>query len=401
MWKTAFCLGMVLSLEAFGSSCNIFSVEGVLASFKENTRERELLVNASELRKAQSAREMRSPRPEVSLGFEKGDESFSQNEITAEILFNIDEYRKLGYVKKRAEKESELAKISAQGNFIERVLEGSTALFKSSQNAEFLKSIEAVERLIESSVRNYERRSLRSRDEEVALSSLLMMKKNIALKKALIEEEISSDKARLARWGKGNCELDLKEISLILKEIESYKTSNKEETLKLKELDLKKDLLSLNSDIDYKNSFSNFKIGPTFARDNLSGEKELRFGVALSFDFPSFDQKREVGFKEQTLKMAALERSYSKESYDIEKRILEQKIDKYQRMIKAFSGQNKAEDELLKLKRIFDQGVLSPIVYIDSYRSFLDSLESVMAAQNVVFESHLKLRGLYEENNIL
>jgi hypothetical protein len=41
---------------------------------------------------------MRSPRPEVSLGFEKGDESFSQNEITAEILFNIDEYRKLGYV---------------------------------------------------------------------------------------------------------------------------------------------------------------------------------------------------------------------------------------------------------------------------------------------------------------
>jgi hypothetical protein len=68
--------------------------------------------------------------------------------------------------------------------------------------------------------------------------------------------------------------------------------------------------------------------------------------------------------------------------------------------LKQINSAQKVESDIMKMKKSFDMGIISPLVYLDSYRSYVDYLETSQEAQLRVFETYLKIRGAYVENTI-
>lgn len=399
MWKTACLLALLLSFEVYANSCGITDVEGLVVSLKDTAEEREFKEKSALYIRNWKERSIYKPRPEVGLGFEGNKSDFSKNEVTAEVLFNLDDYRKYSALKKSTDAEGELKELEFKNSQGERLVEGASALFRRSQNAYFLKRIDSILSALDSSLKNYERRSLRSRDEEIALTSLRLMKKSMLLKRNILEDEISSDALFLGRWNKQDCELKNETIRALLKETQRRAKAHSTGSLKESELAYKVDFQKAQVDYDRKSRFSNFKIGPTLAREKTDGGAETRFGIAVSMDFPQFGGNAEASFGEVAGELAQIEKKIAQKELSAQKRILEERIARNLNLLEEL-GQDKEEGEILKMKKSFDQGLISPLVYLESYRNYVDSLESLIHARNQIFESDLKLRGFYENSSL-
>ncbi|AUN98423.1 hypothetical protein C0V70_09960 [Bacteriovorax stolpii] len=399
MWKSACLMAFLLIFEVQANSCGITNVEGLVVSLKDTAEEKEFKAASSRYTRDWKERSLYRPRPEVGIGFEGNKDDFGKNEITAEILFNLDEYRKYSLLKKSAEAEGELKSIEFKNSQTERLIEGASALFRRSQNAYFLKRIDSILLALDSSLKNYERRSLRSRDEEISLTSLKLMKKSMLLKRNALEDEISSDRAFLSRWNKQDCELKNDELLALLKEVKGRTKDLSQGSIKENELAYRAEFQKAQSDYERKPRISNLKIGPTFAREKSEGASETRIGIAVSMDFPQFGKTAESSFNEVSGELAQVEKKIALRELSTEKSILEGRIARNLKMLEDL-GQEKEESELQKMKKNFDQGLISPLVYLESYRNYVDSLESMIQARNQVFESDLKLRGFYENNSL-
>ncbi|MBY0414940.1 MAG: hypothetical protein K2Q18_12290, partial [Bdellovibrionales bacterium] len=84
---------------------------------------------------------------------------------------------------------------------------------------------------------------------------------------------------------------------------------------------------------------------------------------------------------------------------EIDKIIVEDRFKKYSESLRSLPSQDKLESDIRKIKKSFDAGVVSPLVYLESYRSYVDFLEVSEEVRLNVLESYLKLRGLYVETN--
>lgn len=402
MWKSAFCLGMLLSLEARATSCNVKSIDEVTAMFKNSPQEKQYQeVNLKLIERAKLKNALRA-RPEFAASFDADKSEFKNNELNVELLFNIDEYRKYGLQKDAAEAEAELKIIENKNSSIERLIDSSISYFKVAQNSHFNKKIDTLLSTVRSSEEAYNRRSIRSRDDEIVLNSLRLLKDNLTLKKAMLEDQIASDQAVLANFEVPACDVDYEKLSLALSDIstESFTSINDSNSLKLQELKLKEQFVFKSADFESKNKISNFKIGPVFSREVSQGETEHRFGVGLSMDLPTFDNSPNGQFTE-TVKQASVGESVrSKTIVFNQHKYLVERLKKYSGILKQINSTQKVEGNIMKMKKSFDMGVISPLVYLDSYRSYVDYLETSQEAQLRVFETYLKLRGAYVENTI-
>lgn len=402
MWKTAFCLGMLLSLEANATSCNVKNIDDVAAMLKNSPQEKQYQeVNLRLIERAKLKNALRS-RPELSVSFDADKSEFKNNELNVELLFSIDEYRKYGLQKGAADAEADLKIIENRNSSIERLIDSSLSYFKMAQNSHFNKKIESLLSTVKSSEEAYNKRSIRSRDDEIVLNSLRLLKDNLTLKKAMLEDQISSDQAALARFEVPDCELDYESISKTLSEIstENFSSINDSNSLKLQELRLKEQFVFKNADFESKNKLSNVKIGPVFSREVSQGETEHRFGVGLSMDIPTFDNSTNGQFTEAVKQAGAGESLRSKTVVISQHKYLVERLKKYSAILKQINSTQKVEGNIIKMKKSFDMGVISPLVYLDSYRSYVDYLETSQEAQLRVFETYLKLRGAYVENTI-
>ena len=216
MWKTAFCLGMLLSLEAYASSCNVKSIDDVTVMFKNSPQEKQYQeVNLMLIERAKLKNVLRA-RPEFSASFDADKSEFKNNELNVELLFNIDEYRKYGLQKDAAAVEAELKIVENRNNSIQRLIDSSVSYFKVAQNSHFNKKIENLLFTVRSSEEAYSRRSIRSRDDEIVLNSLRLLKDNLTLKKAMLEDQIASDQAVLANFEVPACDMDYENLSKTL-----------------------------------------------------------------------------------------------------------------------------------------------------------------------------------------
>ena len=401
MWKTAFCLGMLLSLEAYATSCNVKSIDDVTAMFKNSPQEKQYQeVNLMLIERAKLKNVLRA-RPEFSASFDADKSEFKNNELNVELLFNIDEYRKYGLQKDAAAVEAELKIVENRNSSIQRLIDSSVSYFKVAQNSHFNKKIENLLFTVRSSEEAYSRRSIRSRDDEIVLNSLRLLKDNLTLKKTMLEDQIASDQAILANFEVPFCDVDYENLSKTLIDIplESFTSINDSNSLKLQELKLKEQFVFKSADFESKNRLSNFKIGPVFSREVSQGETEHRFGVGLSMDLPTFDNSTNGQFTE-AVKLAGIgESSRSKAVAVNQHKYLVERLKKYSGILKQINSTQKVEGNIMKMKKSFDMGVISPLVYLDSYRSYVDYLETSQDAQLRVFETYLKLRGAYVENN--
>lgn len=398
MWKTACLLAFLFSFESYANTCGIVNAEGLIATLKESLEEKEYKQRSSLYVSDWKERSLYSPRPEIGLSFEGNKDDMGKNEVSADILFNLDEYSKYSSLKKNVEAEGQIKALELQSEQVKRLIEGAGALFRRSQNVIFLKRLDAILLDLNSSLKNYENRSLRSRDEEVALTSLRLMRKSMVLKRSALEDEIEADRTFLSRWNKEECELPNETIQSLLKESSSRAKDKGAGSLKEDELTFKANLKISQAEFEKKNRFSNLKVGPTFKREKSEEGAETRLGLAVTMDFPQFGSV-ESSFLSASTHLAKVEKDISLKEFAAEKRILEERVARNLKLLHAF-GEDKEGSEILKLKKNFDQGLISPLVYLESYRNYVDSLESLIHARNQVFESDLKLRGLYEKNSL-
>lgn len=402
MWKTAFCLGILLSFEANAISCNIKNIDDMTVMFKNSSQEKLYQeVNLRLIEKTKLKNALRA-RPELSASFDVDKSKFKNNELSVELLFNIDEYRKYGLQKDVANAEAELKIIESRNSSIERMIDSSLSYFKVAQNSHFNKKIDTLLTTVRSSEDAYNRRSIRSRDDEIVLNSLRLLKDNLTLKKIMLEDQIASDQAVLGNFEVPACDVDYEKLSTALSDIstENFSSINDSNSLKLQELKLKEQFVFKSADFESKNKFSNFKIGPVFSREVSQGETEHRFGVGLSMDIPSFDNSTNGQFTEAIKQASVGESARSRIIAVNQHRYMVERLKKYLDILKKINSTQKVESNIMKMKKSFDIGVISPLVYLDSYRSYVDYLETSQEAQLRVFETYLKLRGAYVENTI-
>lgn len=402
MWKTAFCCGMLLSLEVSAASCNVKTIDDVAAIFKNSPQEKQYQeINLKLIERAKQKNVLKK-RPELSASFDADKSKFKNNELNIELLFNIDEYRKYSLQKDAAETEAQLKIIENKNASIDRLIESSVAFFKVAQNSHFNKKIESLLGTVKSSEEAYSRRSIRSRDDEIVLNSLRLIKDNLTLKKAMLEDQIAADQSTMANLEVASCEIDYEDLSKAITGVseERFSYIDDSNSLKLQELKLKEEFIFKSADFESKNRISNLKIGPVFSREVLQGETEHRFGLGLSMDLPTFDNSANTQFFEVTKQAGSRETARSKLISINQHQYLLGRLKKYSGILKQINSTQKIEANIIKMKKSFDMGVISPLVYLDSYRSYVDYLETSQEAQLRVFETYLKLRGTYVENTI-
>lgn len=402
MWKTAFCLGMVLSLEVNASSCNLKSIDEVTLFFKNSPQEKSYQdINQKLIEKTRAQGQLRN-RPELSVSFDADKSEFKNNEISVSLLFSVDEFRKYALQKDAAESEALLKNIEIKNSTVERLIESSLSYFKVSQNAYFNRKIDSLLATVKSSEEAYNRRSIRSRDDEIVLNSLRLIRDNLVLKKAMLEDQVAADSVRMASTRAPDCVVNYEEMGKLLAEVSAQKIDAIDESnsLKLQELKQKEQLVSKTADFESKNRLTNFKIGPVFSREVSGGETEHRFGVGLSMDIPTLDNSANTQFTEVVKSAGSHEIGRLKIDVINQHNYQVSRLKKYTEILKQINSTQKVESDIMKMKKSFDMGIISPLVYLDSYRSYVDYLETSQEAQLRVFETYLKIRGAYVENTI-
>ena len=402
MWKTAFCLGMVLSIDVNASSCSLKSLDEVTLFFKNSPQEKRYQdINQRLIEKSSTQGQLRN-RPEFSVSFDADKSEFKNNELSVSLLFSVDEYRKYGLQKDVAESEALLKNLEIKNTTVERLIESSLSYFKVSQNAYFNRKIDSLLVTVRSSEEVYNRRSIRSRDDEIVLNSLRLIKDNLVLKKAMLEDQVAADTVRMASLRVPECVVNYEEMGKLLAEVsvENIGAIDESNSLKLQELKQKEQFVFKTADFESKNRLTNLKIGPVFSREVSQGETEHRFGLGLSMDIPTFDNSANTQFTEVVKSAGSHEVGRLKTDVINQHNYNISRLKKYTEILKQINSAQKVESDIMKMKKSFDMGIISPLVYLDSYRSYVDYLETSQEAQLRVFETYLKIRGAYVENTI-
>jgi hypothetical protein len=402
MWKTAFCFGMLFSLEVNAITCNVKSIDDVAALFKNSPQEKQYQeMNSLLIERAKQKKSLRS-RPELSASFDADESELKNNELSVELQFNIDEYRKYSLQRSVSEAEAELRRVEVKNSAIERLTESSLSYFKIAQNSYFYKKLEALLVTVKSSEEAYNKRSIRSRDDEIVLNSLRLLKDNLVLKKTMLEDQMAADQALMASYEFMDCDVDYENLSKTLVDINTgiFSSIDESNSLKLQELKLKEQFVFKTADFESKNRISNFKIGPVFSREVSQGVTENRFGVGISMDLPILDNSVNGRFTE-VVKQAEVSEIFRAKKLAINHHLyLVERLKKYSGILKQINSSQKVEANIMKMKKSFDMGVISPLVYLDSYRSYVDYLQTSQEAQLKFVETYFKLRGAYVENTI-
>lgn len=399
MWKTAFFLGMMISLGVKADTCNIQNIEGIVSLLKQSPQENQYRDATDRLLELRYEQETRRGRPEFTGGFNLDKDNSSNNEITAELLFIIDDYRNYGARKKISLSGKWLKALEFQKDQNERLSQVAVSLFKISQNQFFLEKVEGLINTILSSESIYRSRPIRSREDEIILSSLGLLKNNLILKKARLQDYIFEDKLIIKKWDDISCIIDYKTFTSIINELDFQPNANSE-LLSMKELQLKAEVVQSSTVLEARRYFSNLKIGPSFSRDRNNEVDEYRLGVQLEFDFPSMNNSNSE-YIQQTKSLANLDNKRGERNAELERSLFQERFKKYSESLANLPSIEKLETDIKKIKKSFDAGVVSPLVYLDSYRSFIDFLEVSEDVRLNVLQSYLKLRGLYVENNSL
>lgn len=399
MWKKAFFFGMMISLGVKANTCNIQNIEGVISLLKQSPQEKHYKDATDRLLELKYEQETRRSRPEFAAGFNLDKDNSSNNEITAELLFSIDDYRNYGARKKLSLSDREIKAIEFQKDYNERLNQVAVSLFKISQNQFFLEKVEGLINTILSSESIYRNRPIRSREDEIVLSSLGLLKNNLILKKSRLQDNIFEDKLIIKKWDDISCVIDYKTFTSIINELK-FQVQTSSELLSMRELQLKAEVVQSSTELETRRYFSNLKIGPSFSRDRNNEVDEYRLGVQVEFDFPSINNSNS-DFIQQTKNLASLENKRGERVAELERSLSQERFKKYSESLADLPSIEKLETDIKKIKKSFDTGVVSPLVYLDSYRSFIDFLEVSEDVRLSVLISYLKLRGLYVENNSL
>lgn len=399
MWKTAFFFGMMISLGVKADTCNIQNIEGIVSLLKQSPQEKHYRDATDRLFELKYEQETRRSRPEFSGGFNLDKDNSSNNEITAELLFNIDDYQNYGARKKLSLSDKGLKVFEFQKGHNERLNQVAVSLFKISQNQFFLEKVEGLINTILSSESIYRNRPLRSREDEIILSSLGLLKNNLILKKARLQDYIFEDKLIIKNWDNISCNIDYKTFTTIINKLDFQPNANSE-LFSMKELQLKAEVVQSSAKLETRRYFSNLKIGPSISRDRNNDEDEYRLGIQLEFDFPSMNYSN-FDFIQQTQNLANIDSKRAEKIAEFERSLFQERFKKYSESLADLPSIEKLETNIKKIKKSFDAGVISPLVYLDSYRSFIDFLEVSEDVRLNVLQSYLKLRGLYAENNSL
>lgn len=399
MWKTAFFFGMMISLGVKANTCNIQNIEGIVSLLKQSPREKHYKDATDRLLELKYEQETRRSRPEFAAGFNLDKDNSSNNEITAELLFSIDDYRNYGARKKLSLSDREIKAIEFQKDHNERLNQVAVSLFKISQNQFFLEKVEGLINTILSSESIYRNRPIRSREDEIILSSLGLLKNNLILKKSRLQDNIFEDKLIIKKWDDISCVIDYKTFTSIINELK-FQAKTSSELLSMRELQLKSEVIQSSTELETRRYFSNLKIGPSFSRDRNNKVDEYRLGVQVEFDFPSINNSNS-DYIQQTKNLASLENKREERVAEFERSLSQERFKKYSESLADLPSIEKLEADIRKIKKSFDAGVVSPLVYLDSYRSFIDFLEVSEDVRLNVLLSYLKLRGLYVENNSL
>lgn len=399
MWKIAFVLGMMLSLGVSANTCNVSSIEGVVALLRESPQEKHFKEVAGRLLALKHEEETRKSRPEFVAGLSLDTDNIKNQEMTAELLFNVDDVKKYSTRKKLSSAERSLRDTEYAKDFNERLSQAVLSMFKISQQQYLLEKIDGLLSTISSSESIYRNRPIRSRDDEIVLSSLSLLKTNLSLKKAKFQENVYENELLLKKWDNADCSISYRIFSEIIKNLR-FDLASDEKLLSYRELKLKAEILQRAAQLESRRFFNNLKIGPGLSREKSDESTVTRFGVTLSFDLPSFDRSySNQNYIEQAQSLAVLEKARNEKSAGLDKKIIEEKFKKYSGILQGLPSQEKLESDVRKMKKSFDAGVVSPLVYLESYRSYLDFLEVSEDVRLNVLQSYLTLRGLYVENN--
>ena len=397
MWKTAFIIGMMLSLGASANTCNTQSIEGVIALLKQSPQEKHLKDTTDRFLELKYEQETRRSRPEFSAGLNLDKDNAKNQEITAELLFSIDDLRNYSLREKLNTADRSLKTTDYLKDSNDRLSQTAISMFKISQNKFLLEKIDGLLTTINSSESIYKSRAIRSRDDEIVLSSLGLLKSNLILKKARLQDHIFENQLILKKWDNVDCLVDYNNFSELIKNLK-FNSMDDSQLISMKELQLKADVIQNTIQLESRRYFSNFKIGPSFSREKTDESSLVRFGVSLSFDIPTLNNSN-YNYIQQAESLATLEKARKEKVVEIDKFIVEDRFKKYSESLRSLPSQDKLESDIRKIKKSFDAGVVSPLVYLESYRSYVDFLEVSEDVRLNVLESYLKLRGLYVETN--
>ena len=397
MWKTAFIIGMMLSLGASANTCNTQSIEGVIALLKQSPQEKHLKDTTDRFLELKYEQETRRSRPEFSAGLNLDKDNVKNQEITAELLFSIDDLRNYSLREKINTADRSLKTTDYLKDSNDRLSQTAISMFKISQNKFLLEKIDGLLTTINSSESIYKSRAIRSRDDEIVLSSLGLLKSNLILKKARLQDHIFENQLILKKWDNVDCLVDYNNFSELIKNLK-FNSMDDSQLISMKELQLKADVIQNTIQLESRKYFSNFKIGPSFSREKTDESSLVRFGVSLSFDIPTLNNSN-YNYIQQAESLATLEKARKEKVVEIDKIIVEDRFKKYSESLRSLPSQDKLESDIRKIKKSFDAGVVSPLVYLESYRSYVDFLEVSEEVRLNVLESYLKLRGLYVETN--
>ena len=397
MWKTAFIIGMMLSLGASANTCNTQSIEGVITLLKQSPQEKHLKDTTDRFLELKYEQETRRSRPEFSAGLNLDKDNVKNQEITAELLFSIDDLRNYSLREKINTADRSLKTTDYLKDSNDRLSQTAISMFKISQNKFLLEKIDGLLTTINSSESIYKSRAIRSRDDEIVLSSLGLLKSNLILKKARLQDHIFENQLILKKWDNVDCLVDYNNFSELIKNLK-FNSMDDSQLISMKELQLKADVIQNTIQLESRRYFSNFKIGPSFSREKTDESSLVRFGVSLSFDIPTLNNSN-YNYIQQAESLATLEKARKEKVVEIDKIIVEDRFKKYSESLRSLPSQDKLESDIRKIKKSFDAGVVSPLVYLESYRSYVDFLEVSEDVRLNVLESYLKLRGLYVETN--
>lgn len=403
MWKTVFCFGLLFSLEGLANTCNIKTIDDVAALFKNSSEEKKINKIGLELAEKSELKAIQRGRPELEVTFDADKSELKNNELGVSLLFDIDHYRRYGVQKKMASIQAHVLRNESESAANQRLLESALSYFKVAQNSYFNQKIEDLLDTVKSSEEAYDRRMIKGRDDELVLNSLRLIRDNLVLKKAMLEDQIEFDQSLLAFYKETFCQINYEDMGNLLAGVpmsieETFSGIDENNSLKLQELKLKEEFILNQVDFESPNRLSNLKIGPTFSREVSERETETRFGLGLTMDFPIFDNSNNTQFSDVIKQKSSAEYSREKLIAINQHRYLLERLKKYSSILKKINSTKKTEYNILKMKKSFDQGIISPLVYLDSYRSYVDYLETSQEAQLKVFETYLKLRGAYVKN---
>jgi hypothetical protein len=349
MWKTAFAIGMMLSLEANANTCNIKNIEGIVLLLKQSPQEKHLKDATDRFLELKYEQDVRKASPEFSAGFNIDKDGIKNQEITAELLFSIDDFRNSSARQKLHSADRNLKSSEYLKDQSDRMASTAVSIFKISQNQFLLEKIDGLLATINSSESIYKNRPIRSRDDEVVLSSLNLLKNNLVLKKARLLDTIFEHELSLKKWGDIDCSIDYKVFAELIKDLK-FSSQNNAQLISLQELKIKADILQSSTQLDTRKYFNNLKIGPSFSREKNDENSVVRFGVSLSFDLPTFSNSK-YDFIQQTQNLAALEKKRDDQNAELDKTIFESRFNKYSASLRTLPSQEKLEADIRKIKK--------------------------------------------------